>query len=165
MLNETELQSATERFEQKCLQLFGDGLSLAQCFDLLKKIIDLENNGAPRCFSNSEPVIEHNPDYFSYCTSFEHIINRFFMPLFVLLSFSNILTLLIYKLSYFDGSWWVFQKASIIILILAPSIFYVWKRLQILFLYNLAFLKSSILGQLSPTERLKRFSGQHDRSW
>ncbi|KAI6177028.1 G-PROTEIN-RECEP-F1-2 domain-containing protein [Aphelenchoides bicaudatus] len=118
MLNDSELQSATERFEQKCLNLFGDGVTLPQCYDLLKKIIDLENTGAPNCFPNAQPLIEHSPEYFTCkrcfsssklvfqlpdCTSIEHLINKFCLPIFILFSFSNILTVLIYRLNYFDG--------------------------------------------------------------
>ncbi|KAI6241547.1 G-PROTEIN-RECEP-F1-2 domain-containing protein [Aphelenchoides fujianensis] len=82
--------TVNELLQQKCLQQFGSDLSLPECYELLKVL---------------GPITGHNPEHLSFCNSFNLIIARFLLPLLQLFNlFGNCFTLLIYRLSYFDGS-------------------------------------------------------------
>lgn len=56
MLNESESQSVFDRLQQKCRLKFGEDLTVPECYELLKKTIDLESSGVSNCFPESDPL-------------------------------------------------------------------------------------------------------------
>jgi hypothetical protein len=105
-MNESETYSVSERLQLKCRQQFGEDLGLSECYELLKLIIGLESRGATNCYPDlTGPLIEHNSDYYTFCSSFDHLIAKFLLPILQLFClFGNGFNLLIYRLPYFDGS-------------------------------------------------------------
>lgn len=50
-------------------------------------------------------IVEHNAEYDTECSHFDHMISRYVLPwLLMLCLFGNVLNIMIYRLPYFDGS-------------------------------------------------------------
>ncbi|TMS36241.1 hypothetical protein L596_003453 [Steinernema carpocapsae] len=95
-----------ERLFQKCLEKFHRQMELSECLPALTLVYDLEKNGVNRCkHSENATIVEHNLDYYSDCSKFEHSISKWIVPFLMMLCFlGNVLNILIYRLPYFDGS-------------------------------------------------------------
>ncbi|WKY16901.1 hypothetical protein Q1695_001481 [Nippostrongylus brasiliensis] len=121
-----------ERFTASCRVLFKNPkLTLRQCYgflDYIKEVSSYDNMGVAECPSGMElQRVEHNPKFYSSsCGSVEIMLLKYVVPpLMLLCLLGNLLNLLIYSLSYFDGSSSVhFLRAKAIF-----NMIFVWSRL------------------------------------
>lgn len=121
-----------ERFTASCRVLFKNPkLTLRQCYgflDYIKEVSSYDNMGVAECPTGMElQRVEHNPKFYSSsCGSVEIMLLKYVVPpLMLLCLLGNLLNLLIYSLSYFDGSSSVhFLRAKAIF-----NMIFVWSRL------------------------------------
>ncbi|CAJ0949813.1 unnamed protein product, partial [Mesorhabditis belari] len=115
-----------------CHQLFFKEIQTENCLNSILNRMDFLANGSGRICPGDHPVarIDHNPNFYSDCGSVEIMTQKYAVPPLILFCIiGNLLNLMIYRLSYFDGSSSVhFLRAKAI----ANSIFVVSRLFEVI---------------------------------